>query len=270
VTDQEGHWIPKNRINRVRVGGFYGNMLGYHGMTDSSDSAMEQPICWITNAFDRSPAELVWAHTDAWGPLKGSLFNLSYGYGKMYIVPHEEVGGRFQGGMCELPLPLLPTGIMRGRFNPRDGQFYACGMFAWAGSATQPGGLYRIRYTGKPVYLPLALKARPGCLAITFSAPLSKETVADPAAFRVKSWALKRTANYGSEHHDERTLRVAAARLDASRTTLTLELPELRPTWCMEIGYRIITEQGTTLRGLVHNTIHALEPEAAGGMMREP
>ncbi len=30
VTDQEGHWNPKNRINWVHEGGFYGNMFGYH------------------------------------------------------------------------------------------------------------------------------------------------------------------------------------------------------------------------------------------------
>ena len=59
-TDQEGFWLPKNRINRVVRGGFYGNMWGYHDVTDPSDSAMEPPVCWITNAFDRSPAEPVW------------------------------------------------------------------------------------------------------------------------------------------------------------------------------------------------------------------
>ena len=60
VTDQEGHWNPKNRINYVKEGGFYGNMMGYHDIEDSSDSAMQQPLAWITNAFDRSPAELLW------------------------------------------------------------------------------------------------------------------------------------------------------------------------------------------------------------------
>ncbi|MFM7136162.1 MAG: DUF6797 domain-containing protein, partial [Planctomycetota bacterium] len=40
VTDQEGHWNPKNRINHVRPGGFYGNMFGYHGVTDERDAAM--------------------------------------------------------------------------------------------------------------------------------------------------------------------------------------------------------------------------------------
>ena len=59
LTDQEGFWTPKNRINHVKVGGFYGNMWGYHDVTDPSDAAMEPPVCWITNDFDRSPAELV-------------------------------------------------------------------------------------------------------------------------------------------------------------------------------------------------------------------
>ncbi len=154
VTDQEGHWNPKNRINWVKEGGFYGNMFGYHDVTDSSDEAMEQPLCWITNDFDRSPAELLWTPPDTWGPLGGSLLNLSYGNGKLFVVPFEDVHGQKQGGLCQLPLPALPTGVMRGRFHPIDRQLYACGMFAWAGSATQPGGLYRIRYTGRPMYLP--------------------------------------------------------------------------------------------------------------------
>ena len=98
------HWNPKNRINYVEVGGFYGNMFGYHDVTDPSDDAMEQPLCWITNAFDRSPAELLWVDSERWGPLKGQLLNLSYGYGKVYVVPHEKIGGQPQGGMCAFPM----------------------------------------------------------------------------------------------------------------------------------------------------------------------
>ena len=40
MTDQEGHWHPKNRINHVRPGRFYGNMFGYHDVTDPADAAM--------------------------------------------------------------------------------------------------------------------------------------------------------------------------------------------------------------------------------------
>jgi len=93
VTDQEGHWNPKNRINHVRPGGFYGNMFGYHDVTDSSDAAMEPPAFWITNAFDRSPAELLRVTSPQWSPLTGSLLELSYGEGRIHLVLTEPAAG---------------------------------------------------------------------------------------------------------------------------------------------------------------------------------
>ena len=128
---------------------------------DSSDEAMEQPLMWVDQKYDRSPAELLWADSDRWGPLKGSLLSLSYGYGKIFVImPQFLENGTKQAGMVELPVPQFPTGIMRGRFNPKDGQLYALGMSAWAtNQMIQVGGFYRIRYTDKPIYTcPLSLK----------------------------------------------------------------------------------------------------------------
>ncbi|MBI5760245.1 MAG: hypothetical protein HZA46_17145 [Planctomycetales bacterium] len=262
VTDQEGFWNPKNRINWVTVDPsgkpkFYGNMLGYHDVTDSSDSAMVPPLCWITNAFDRSPAELLWVESDRWGPLKGSLLNLSYGYGKVFLVPHENVRGTMQGGMIELPLPLFPTGVMRGRFHPTDGQLYLCGMFAWAGNATYPGGLYRLRATGQPIYLPVGLHATKSGLKLTFTEPLDPASL-DVKNLQIKTWSLKRTKDYGSKHFDEKLLDVRGAKLSADSKTLTLDVSELRPTWCMEIKYSFRSATGTPIQGTIHNTIHEL------------
>ncbi|MDB5387573.1 MAG: heme-binding protein [Planctomycetaceae bacterium] len=258
VTDQEGHWNPKNRINWVKEGGFYGNMFGYHNVTDASDAAMLPPLCWITNAFDRSPSELLWVNSDRWGPLKGALLNFSYGYGKVFIVPHEILNGQAQGGMCELPLPTFPTGIMRGRFNPSDGQLYVCGMFAWAGSAVQPGGLYRIRYTGQPVYVPVKIEAVRTGIKLKMTGELDAESVRDRTNYSIQTWSLKRTADYGSKHYDEKKLRVTAARLDRDGQTIWLEIPEIQPTWCMEIRYSLRSKTGAAVNGTIHNTIHRL------------
>ncbi len=258
VTDQEGHWNPKNRINWVKPGGFYGNMFGYHDVTDSSDEAMDQPLCWITNALDRSPAELLWVDSKQWGPLHGSLLNLSYGYGKVYVVPHEEVDGQMQGGLCELPIPKFPTGTMRGRFRPEDGQLYTCGMFAWAGSQHEPGGFFRIRYTGEPVQLPIGLNAKVGQVSVSFSGELDAAAAENIENYFVKTWSLKRTANYGSKHYDEKKLRLSTARLSDDRKTVVLELPEVVPTWCMEIKYALKSADGKSFSGTVHNTIHKL------------
>ncbi|MCE9561394.1 MAG: c-type cytochrome [Planctomycetes bacterium] len=259
VTDQEGFWTPKNRINLVEKGGFYGNMWGYTDITDTSDSAMKQPLCWITNDFDRSPAELLWVTSEKWGPLKGALLNISYGHGKIYVVPHETVNGQSQGGMCALPLPPFPTGIMRGRFSPTDGALYTCGMFAWAGNQLVPGGFYRVRYTGKPADLPIGLKAKSGGVEVTFSDALDAVNAADVKNYEVKVWSLKRSQNYGSKHQDEKSLTVSKATVSSDGKTVRLDLPNLAPTWGMEIKYRVKGADGRAISGVIHNTIHTME-----------
>ena len=258
VTDQEGHWNPKNRINYVEPGGFYGNMYGYHDVTDESDEAMDQPLVWITNSFDRSPGELLWVDSPKWGPLEGQLLNLSYGYGRVYVVPHEEVNGQMQGGMCALPIDDFPTGVMRGRFHPDDGQLYLAGMFAWAGNQHQPGGLYRLRYTGRPVHLPMELSATEVGLEVSFSGELNAEIAADPSRYAVKAWDLRRTGNYGSPHLNERALEITAAELSPDGKTVVLKISDIEPTWCMELRYDLESSEGRPVNGTIHNTIHAL------------
>jgi hypothetical protein len=255
LTDQEGHWVPKNRINRVRPGKrFFGNMWGYTDVTDRSDAAQEEPICWITNRFDRSPAELVWVQGKGWGGLDGALLNLSYGHGKVYVVPHERAGDGMQGGMVALPLPPFPTGVMRGRFHPADGHLYLCGMYAWAGNQQAPGGLYRIRATGKPAHLPVGYHVTRDGLALTFSDPLRPDAAADPHNFGLKVWDLARSAKYGSDHLNERPLRVTAAKLSADRRTVALTVPDLRPTRGLELWYTVRGADGREVDGLLHGS----------------
>jgi putative heme-binding domain-containing protein len=259
ITDQEGHWTPKNRLNWVKPGGFYGNMFGYHDITDASDAAMSPPICWITNAFDRSPSEMLWVPPDRWGALGGSVLNFSYGYGKIYVVLRETVDGVMQGGMVELPIPQFPTGVMRGRFHPQNGHLYCCGMFSWAGNQTQPGGLYRVRRTEKPLCLPLELHAAPSAISLRFSSPLDARAAADASNFSVKIWSLLRSKEYGSKHIDEKSVRVAASRLSADGMSVVLEIPDLKPTMGMEIRYALRTAAGEVAPGVIHNTIHRLK-----------
>ncbi|MFK8111432.1 MAG: DUF6797 domain-containing protein [Rubripirellula sp.] len=261
VTDQEGHWNPMNRINRVVEGKFYGNMYSYDAPEDSSDDAMEPPLCWPNKPFDRSPSELLWVDSDAWGPLNGALLNLSYGYGKVYIVPHEQVDGLWQGGMCRLPLPQFPTGVMRARFHPGDGQMYACGMHAWGSDQSEsPGGLYRIRYTGQHSLLPVGLQARSNGMVIRFAEPVDPDSASKPENYLVDTWGLKRTANYGSARYDEKSLKIVSAKVSDDGRMVTLELPEVRPTWCMQISYKVKDLAGDTFTGTIQNTVHRLAP----------
>lgn len=254
VTDQEGFWTPKNRINRVKPGGFYGNLFGYTDVTDPSDSAMEPPLVWITNDKDRSPAELVRVPTNAWGSLGGLLLNLSYGTGRAFAVTHEEVGGAWQGSVSELPLPAFATGIMRGRFG-KDGALYTCGMFAWAGNATAPGGFHRIRRTERPAHVPLAVEARAGGLRVRLSEEVDPASVV-AGAFQIQVWSLKRSARYGSNHVDQHAVEVKSAGVGPDGRTLEISAPGLGPTQCYELRMTLRAPDGSVIERNLHGTIH--------------
>jgi hypothetical protein len=265
VTDQEGHWTPKNRINLVRRGGFYGNMFGYHDRTNSDDRDMEQPLVWITNEMDRSPGEVVKVTSSNWGALNGSLLNLSYGTGRIFVVPHETIGNQLQGGVVPLPIPDLPTGIMRGRFHPGNGHLYTCGLYAWAGNRQGDGGFYRVRATGTAANLPIGLRARTNGVELQFTDLLTTASANDPRNYAVKVWSLKRSANYGSPHINEHSLSVTKATLAPDNRTVFLEIPELEPTWCMEIKCALRSRDGGTFTRTIHNTIHQLGAAQRGG-----
>jgi len=262
VTDQEGHWNPKNRINHVRPGGFYGNMLGYHDMTDASDAAMDPPAVWITNAFDRSPAELLRVPPARFEPLAGHLLELSYGEGRIHLVLTEPVadprgsGGMvLQGGLVPLPVDDLPTGIMRGRFSPADGQLYTCGLHAWAGNRTAPGGFFRVRRTPHPLRLPLALHAAAGLLELTFSTPLAAGAE-NPESWQLRTWEIDRTQEYGSPHRDEQNRAIESAALSADGRTVALKVPEFTATRCYALSWQLTAADGSVVKGTLHGTLH--------------
>jgi hypothetical protein len=74
----------------------------------------------------------------------------------------------------------------------------------------------------------------------------------------VNVWNLLRSQNYGSKHIDEKPLTVSKAVLGGDGKTVRLELPDLAPTWGMEIRYRLKGTDGRAITGTIHNTIHAL------------
>ena len=193
-------------------------MWGYHDVTDppTGDGAARL----LDHERLRPLAgQIVRVESDAWGPLRGALLNLSYGYGKIFVVPHEIVDGQMQGGMAALPIAQFPTGVMRGRFHPASGQLYACGMYAWAGTQTQPGGLYRVRYTGKPVWVPLELSVQ-GRHGDHLQAPLDPATATDHRNYAREIWAFKRLRSTArtTSTSDPLRLRLRRSRRTAARS----------------------------------------------------
>ncbi|NBB19118.1 hypothetical protein GVN20_07110 [Runella sp. CRIBMP] len=258
VTDQQGYWNPMNRINWVKgIGKFYGNMWGYNPPKDSSRAAMEQPLVWVDMKYDRSPSEMVWVESNKWGALNGGLLSLSYGYGKIQYVLNETVNGQEQGAVIDLPGIKFLTGVMRGRFNSTDGQLYACGMSAWGtNQMMRGGGLYRIRYTGKTVPVPIKMKVLEKSIVLDFDTQIDQNSASDLTNFEVKTWQLLRSKKYGSERHNPKMLKVSKSQSIDKRLILSIE--NLEKVDVITIDYKIKNTKGEPLTGSIQGTIHQL------------
>lgn len=112
--------------------------------------------------------------------------------------------------------------------------------------------------TGKPIVVPIAIRARHDGLAITFTEPLDRSKAGLTSHYTAKTWSIKRTINYGSKHDDEHAVRITSATLFGDGRTVVLEIPNLRPTRCMEVTYDLQTQNGEPAQGVIHNTIHQL------------
>jgi len=270
VTDQEGFWTPANRINLFTPSPghtpFFGNLWSYLSTPRTTKDGYDPPLCWIPVNVDRSPAEDLWVTSDQWAPLKGQMLHTSYGTGKLFLVLYETIDGVPQGGIVPLPDIAFRTGTMRARFNPADGQLYLCGLVGWATNMTEPGGFYRVRYTGAPLDLPTALHVHPGAVTITFSDPLDKSAAQDPANYSIQQWNYRWTQNYGSKHytvadpkkegHDD--VEITAATLSADAKTVTLTIPTLQPVMQMKIELNLKSAAGRPVKHTIHNTINRI------------
>lgn len=267
VSDNEGNWVPSSRINLVQPGGLYGHVFNYHGKTHPHD--YDEPLFWLPHSYevDNSSGGQAWVTSDRWGPFKGDLLHTSYGACLLFHVMPETVDGVSQAAAFKMPL-TFDSGIMRGRFNEKDGQLYVCGLNVWQ-SANRNGlnrrGIFqRVRYTGQPVHQPKAFHVRPNGLEITFTEPLDPVSAADPQNYGVEQWIYHWTKNYGSpefkvsnpEEKGHDSLDVKSAKLSGDRKTVFLEVADLKPVMQMKIKYNINAADGAPLKQEILNTIN--------------
>jgi hypothetical protein len=95
-------------------------------------------------------------------------------------------------------------------------------------------------------------------MTIALSDPVDATSASDPKNYRIKVWALKRSANYGSKHYDEHELTIESAAVSKDGRTVELIVPDVAPTWGMEVRYALKGANGKSASGVIHNTIHKL------------
>ena len=261
VADNQGHWMPANRINWVEPDGFYGYMQGYHDRKEFQ--GFDDPLCWIHPKVDRSPGTFLWVPDGRWGPLKDKILSVSYGMGQIFHVLTEEIEGVHQGGVVRFPLEFK-TGVTRANFRPTDGQLYVAGLFGWAGNKTQPGGFYRVRYTGKPLYMPESLNIAADGIMLRFTEPLDIESATDPGNYDIEQWNYDWTEEYGSPDlkldgsPGRDKVHISQITLSSDQQTVYLSIPAIQRVMQMNIELNLKAQDGTKINHQVHHTINAL------------
>lgn len=294
-SDNQGHWMPANRLNIVKQGGFYGMTPAAHktikfkaadGTIFEANPSREEdrkkfktefwnnspipvdgydlPLVWMPQSVDNSPGGEVWVSGGKWGPWEGRMLHMSYGHCLLYGVTMETVDGVTQGAVVKFPFKF-PSGIMRGRFHPKDGQLYLSGLNVWQSAATKFGCFSRVRYTGGTVTMPVEVRARKDGIALQFTAPLDEASATDVQNYDISRWNYQWTGNYGSADFKvsdgskgKDKMAVEKATLSSDKKTLILTLPNMAPAMQMRIKFKIQGADGKPCEQEIHNTIHRL------------
>jgi glucose/arabinose dehydrogenase len=264
AADNQGNWTPSSRLNLIRQGGFYGYVPHATGTGEPKKvDTYDPPICWIPMSIDNSSGGQVWSG-DRFGPLSDRMFHTSYGRASVMLAfMHDAGDGVIQGGVIPLPF-RFDSGVMRGRLSPTDGQLYLAGQRGWQTAGNKDGCLVRLRYTGKPLYLPLDCKVLPSAMELTFSQPLDPKTANDTESYGIEQWNYRWTKDYGSDDysaadptkkgHD--TVNISAAQLQSDGKTVRLTIPGLKPVMQMRIQTDVDAKDGQTIKGDVYLTIN--------------
>lgn len=197
--------------------------------------------------------------------LRGHLLHTSYGMGALFHVLWETNGALPQGGVWRFPLKF-DSGIMRPRFNPRDGQLYVAGLRAWQTKGIRDGVLQRVRATGAPLQLPTQLHVRRGGIEITFSDALDRAAAEDTQNWSIEQWNYQWTEKYGSDDYSVRDskkkgrdpVELRAVKLSTDGRRLFLDIPTLAPVMQIKIRYALKSAGGTPMEGEIANTINVV------------
>lgn len=246
ASDQQGNFVPSTPIFVIRQGDYFGVEPTLHR---KDNPTVTPPLTWIPHSVDRSAISQAWATSTKMGPLNGNLIHFSFGRPGLFRVLIDSTTSVVQGGVSVINANY-PAPTSKGAMNPADEQLYVAGFNLWGSSSNGISALLRLRYTGKPSYMPNHFRAGKQGIMLRFDSPLDKAAVSDPANFEVRRWNYKRTEEYGSGHFKldgstgQEIMHVAASYLSADQKSLLLLVPEMTEIMQMEVNYHIRAADG--------------------------
>lgn len=225
ITDNQGQWLPANKLIHVRQGQYHGMAWGLSD-TVSASPPMTPPSIWLPEGeIGNSPSEPVLMLD---GPYKGQMLHGDVTHGGIKRDFLEKVNGAYQGAVFRFSQGF-EAGVNRLCWGP-DSALYVGGIGMIGGWSWKEKryGLQRMKYNGRSVFEMLSVKARPYGFEIEFTEPLSEGNEVNATEWIVKQWRYLPTDNYGGPKVDLHGLKIHRMEFSPDRKVVYLKIPGLK------------------------------------------
>ncbi len=290
VTDNQGDYKPSTGLIHVEKGDFHGHAEsvkwepGFNPAEVTTEKLWRRlktpAVVFPHGALGVSPGEPVWDLSGGkFGPYQGQVF--AGDYSRMVIrASLEKVAGAWQGaafpflGRNEtagyVTGDRLKSGTMRAVF-AADGSLY---LAATSGQGAGEDGLQRISWDGRTAPDILDIKLTDRGFKITFTRPMSAESIANPANFEINRFRYYYQVTYGSPRVDESRLVPLQVQGAADGLSADIFIADLKPGFIYEFSVpRLRTGDGEFLANpLGYYTVNRLRngETTVGGTTRLP
>jgi cytochrome c len=226
VSDNQGDWLPANKIVRVERDAFYGSYSV--DPVGRKNTPVTPPFVWLPqDELANSPSQTL--RLDV-GPYRNQTLYGDVTHGGLNRIAAQKIDGHYQG--CVMPFTQgLEAGINRAIVGP-DGALYVGGIGNpgnWGHEGKLWYGLQKLTYTGAPAFEMLDVQMRSDGIEITFTEPLRVGDGDAAADYEVKQWHYVPTAEYGGPKVGEHALAPRAAHVSPDRRRVFLEVTGVKP-----------------------------------------
>jgi cytochrome c len=226
IADNQGDWLPANKIVHLQQGAFYGNrsVIDFEGKANLTETL---PVVYLEHdQVGNSPSQPAPLNI---GPYQNQMIHGDVTHGGIKRVYAEKINGSYQGAVFRF-MQGLEAGINRMVWGP-DGALYVGGIGNggnWGQNRKLWYGLQRITFNNKPAFEMLAVRAKSNGVEIEFTEPLKEGTGNKISDYSIGQWWYKPTANYGGPDLDKEELEVKRITVSSDRRKVTLELPGMK------------------------------------------
>ncbi len=233
-TDNQGHWLPANKLNHFVKGRNYGMHNDPANPYDISRVPQSPPVVWLEEGqIGLSPSQPAYV---THGPYSGQFLVGDVSFGGLQRIFVEKVAGEYQGVVFKFA-GGFEAGTNRLVWGP-DGALYI-GQIGnnstnW-GWQNKNYGLSKLIDNSTSTFELLAVRSRKNGMELEFTEPVSAAS-AVAANFTVETWTQLPQEGYGAGNlQSRRNLTVSSATLSMDKKSVFLQIDGLTPNYVVHI-----------------------------------